>query len=43
MGNAGGSPTPNCNAALADAAFVMGLEKNADAVTMECYAPFWST
>ena len=34
-----GGPTPTCNAALADAAFVMGLEKNADAVTMECYAP----
>lgn len=34
-----GSPTPNLNAALADAAFVMGLEKNADVIPMECYAP----
>src|SRR5437764_570559 len=34
-----GSPTPDLNAALADAAFVMGLEKNADVVPMECYAP----
>ena len=34
-----GRPTPDLNAALADAAFVMGLEKNADAMPMECYAP----
>ena len=34
-----GRPTPNLNAALADATFVMGLERNADAVQMECYAP----
>jgi alpha-L-arabinofuranosidase len=34
-----GSPTPDLNAALADAAFVMGLEKNADIIPMECYAP----
>ncbi|HEY7118005.1 MAG TPA: alpha-L-arabinofuranosidase C-terminal domain-containing protein [Tepidisphaeraceae bacterium] len=34
-----GRPTPNLNAALADAAFVMGLEKNADVIPMECYAP----
>ncbi|HTK76808.1 MAG TPA: alpha-L-arabinofuranosidase C-terminal domain-containing protein, partial [Gemmataceae bacterium] len=34
-----GNPTPDLNAALADAAFVMGLEKNADVVPMECYAP----
>ena len=34
-----GSPTPNLSSALADAAFVMGLEKNSDAVLMECYAP----
>ena len=34
-----GRPTPDLNAALADAAFVMGLEKNADAIVMECYAP----
>jgi alpha-N-arabinofuranosidase len=34
-----GRPTPTHNAALADAAFVVGLEKNSDAVVMECYAP----
>jgi alpha-N-arabinofuranosidase len=34
-----GRPTPNLNSALADAAFVMGLEKNSDAVVMQCYAP----
>jgi len=34
-----GRPTPDLNAALADAAFVMGLEKNADVIPMECYAP----
>ena len=34
-----GGPTPDLNAALADAAFVMGLEQNADAVPLECYAP----
>jgi alpha-L-arabinofuranosidase len=34
-----GRPTPTLNAALADAAFVMGLERNSDAVLMECYAP----
>ncbi len=32
-------PTTNLRSALADAAFIMGLEKNADAVVMECYAP----
>lgn len=34
-----GQPTPTLNAGLADAAFVMGLERNSDAVPMECYAP----
>jgi alpha-L-arabinofuranosidase len=34
-----GRPTPNLNAALADAAFVMGLEQNADSIPLECYAP----
>jgi alpha-N-arabinofuranosidase len=34
-----GSPTPDLNAALADAAFVMGLEKDADVIPMQCYAP----
>lgn len=36
-----GRPTPNLNSALADAAFVMGLEKNSDAVSIECYAPLF--
>jgi alpha-N-arabinofuranosidase len=34
-----GRPTPNLNSALADAAFIMSLEQNADAIPMECYAP----
>jgi len=34
-----GRPTPDLASALADAAFVMGLEKNCDAIPMECYAP----
>ena len=34
-----GSPTPNLNAALADSAFLMDLERNADVISMECYAP----
>ena len=34
-----GQPTPDLNAALADAAWLMGLERNADVVSMECYAP----
>src|SRR6185437_13771753 len=34
-----GRPTPYLNAALADAAFVMRLEKNSDIIPMECYAP----
>jgi len=34
-----GKPTPDLNAALADAAWLMGLEKNADLVQIECYAP----
>lgn len=37
-----GKPTTNVNAALADAAFVMGLEKNSDAVPMQCYAPLFA-
>lgn len=36
-----GRPTPTLNSALADAAFVMGMEKNSDAVVMECYAPLF--
>jgi alpha-L-arabinofuranosidase len=38
----GGSPTPNLNSALADAAFVMGLERNSDDVVMQCYAPLFA-
>jgi alpha-L-arabinofuranosidase len=34
-----GRPTPDLNAALADAAWLMGLERNADIVPIECYAP----
>jgi len=34
-----GSPTPTFQAALADAAWLTGLERNADLVTLECYAP----
>ncbi len=34
-----GRPTPNLNAALADAAFIMNLEQNADVIPLECYAP----
>jgi alpha-L-arabinofuranosidase len=34
-----GRPTTNLNAALSDAAFVMGLERNSDVVEMQCYAP----
>jgi alpha-N-arabinofuranosidase len=36
-----GNPTPDLNAALADAAWLMGLERNADAVQIECYAPLF--
>jgi alpha-L-arabinofuranosidase len=34
-----GRPITNLNAALSDAAFTMGLERNADVVEMQCYAP----
>jgi alpha-L-arabinofuranosidase len=34
-----GNPTPTMNSALGDAAFLTGLERNADVVVMECYAP----
>lgn len=33
------TPTPNLHAALGDAAFMTGLERNADVVVMNCYAP----
>jgi alpha-N-arabinofuranosidase len=32
-------PTPNMNCALADAAFMTGLERNSDLIKMACYAP----
>jgi alpha-N-arabinofuranosidase len=32
-------PTPNLMCAVADAAFMTGLERNSDVVTMACYAP----
>jgi alpha-N-arabinofuranosidase len=32
-------PTPNLKCALADAAFMTGLERNSDVVEMACYAP----
>jgi len=38
----GGSPTPNLMSALGDAVFVMGLERNADDVVMQCYAPLFA-
>ncbi len=34
-----GNPTPTMNSALGDAAFLTGLERNADVVVMQCYAP----
>jgi alpha-N-arabinofuranosidase len=34
-----GRPTPDLNAGLADAAWLMGLENDADLVEMTCYAP----
>jgi alpha-N-arabinofuranosidase len=34
-----GNPTPTLNAALGDAAWLTGLERNSDVVLMQCYAP----
>ncbi len=34
-----GTPTPNLNAAVADAAWLTGLERNSDVVIMSAYAP----
>ena len=34
-----GRPTPDLNAGLADAAWLMGMERSADVVRMTCYAP----
>jgi alpha-N-arabinofuranosidase len=36
-----GSPTPNFGAALGDAAFMTGLERNSDVVLMAAYAPLF--
>ncbi|MBI4906713.1 MAG: alpha-N-arabinofuranosidase [Acidobacteria bacterium] len=36
-----GSPTPNLGAALGDAAFLTGLERNSDIVIMAAYAPLF--
>jgi alpha-N-arabinofuranosidase len=36
-----GSPTPNFGAALGDAAFLTGLERNSDLVVMSAYAPLF--
>jgi alpha-N-arabinofuranosidase len=36
-----GSPTPNMNAALGDAAWMTGMERNSDVVIMSCYAPLF--
>ncbi len=37
-----GKPITNHNAALSDAAFIMGMERNSDAVVMQCYAPLFA-
>ncbi len=36
-----GTPTPNFGAALGDAAFMTGLERNSDLVVMAAYAPLF--
>jgi len=36
-----GSPTPNMGAALSDAAWMTGMERNSDIVIMEAYAPLF--
>jgi len=36
-----GTPTPNFGAALGDAAFLTGLERNSDVVAMAAYAPLF--
>jgi alpha-N-arabinofuranosidase len=36
-----GTPTPNMGAALGDAAFLTGLERNSDLVVMAAYAPLF--
>lgn len=34
-----GSPTPNLRAALGDAAWITGMERNSDLIPISCYAP----
>ncbi len=36
-----GSPTPTLSAALGDAAWLTGMERNSDVVVMEAYAPLF--
>src|SRR5581483_6142137 len=36
-----GAPTPNMNAALGDAAWMTGMERNSDLIVMSCYAPLF--
>src|SRR5450432_2585000 len=36
-----GEPTTNLNAALGDAAWMTGMERNSDIVIMSCYAPLF--
>lgn len=36
-----GAPTPNFGAALGDAAWMTGIERNSDIVVMSCYAPLF--
>ena len=36
-----GSPTPNFNGALGDAAWMTGMERNSDIIVMSCYAPLF--
>lgn len=36
-----GIPTPNMGAALGDAAWMTGLERNSDIIVMSCYAPLF--
>jgi alpha-N-arabinofuranosidase len=36
-----GSPTPNLHAALGDAAWMIGMERNSDIVIMQAYAPLF--
>lgn len=37
-----GAPTPNMMAALGDAAWMTGMERNSDLIIMHCYAPLFA-